>query len=69
MYNFSFEFFGWSLKNLRNVEFLAENGLEFLTLSFSGLEFFENGHKKPVLIAGKARRNLVLYAKKCIRKS
>ena len=24
MYNFSFEFFGLSLKNLRNVEFLAE---------------------------------------------
>ena len=47
---FSFEFFGWSLKNLRNVKFLAEKWpWVFLTLSFFGLEFFENGQKKSLV--------------------
>ena len=45
---FSFDFFCWSFKNLRNVEFLAEKRpWVFLTMSFFGLEFFETVKKKP----------------------
>ena len=43
---FSFGFFGKSLKNLRNIEFLAKKG----PWVFFNLEFFENGQKKPGLL-------------------